>query len=184
MDELLNQLGKAAPESTAVSLLRAELLIAQDRIAEAEKLIETAREKNPGEVADPIALINLAIQDKRWDQASQTLAEAEKKLGDRAALRLARAALTRKGEKGVAEQIRVLAEKSKDFSAQEQVGLWQGLVSASLAVDDVPGGATLPASHGPITRRPQRPPGTLQPLAHDTKDVKLMDSTLEEISQV
>src|SRR5208337_857467 len=139
VDELLNQLAKSAPESPLVPLLRAELLIAQGRTAEAEKLIATARDKSSGEIAYWNALVNLAIYDKRWDQASQTLEEAEKKLGDRAELRLARARLlASKGEKGAAEQIRKLAEKSKDFSAQDQVALWRGLVSASLALEDIP----------------------------------------------
>ncbi|MGO9110402.1 MAG: tetratricopeptide repeat protein, partial [Thermoguttaceae bacterium] len=107
------------------------------------------------------------------------------KLGDRAALRVARAQLlSGKGEKGAAEQIRKLAEKSKDFSKQDEVGLWQGLMSASLAVDDIPQAerlcqllmAELPSD---LNVRLE-----LFTLAHETKDVKLMDATLEEIRRV
>ena len=131
-----------------------------------------------------IALIDLAIRDKRWDQASQTLAEAEKKLGDRAALRLDRAALDSQRRERRRRTDPKLAEKSKDFSAQDQVGLWRGLVSASLAVDDVPQAerlcqllmAQLP---GDLSVRLE-----LFTLAHDTNDVKLMDSALEEIGRV
>ena len=100
MDKLLNQLGEVAPNSTAVPLLQAELLIAQDRAAEATKLIETVRDKDPKEIAYWIALVNLAIRENQWDKAGQSLEEAEKKFGDRATLRLARAQFwTRKGQK-------------------------------------------------------------------------------------
>jgi tetratricopeptide (TPR) repeat protein len=185
VDKLLNQLGEVAPNSTAVPLLQAELLIAQDRAAEATKLIETVRDKDPKEIAYWIALVNLAIRENQWDKAGQSLEEAEKKFGDRATLRLARAQFwTRKGQKGAAEQLRKLAEKSKDFSPQEQVGLWQGLVSASLAVDDIPQAvrlcqllmALLP---GDLNVRLE-----LFTLARETNDVKLMDTTLAEIGRV
>ena len=137
--ELLNQLARSTPQSPAVPLLRAELLMAQDRAAEAARLIETEKNKDPKEIAFWIALVDLAVRDNQWDRARESLEAAEKQFGDRAVLRLARARyLVRKGEKGAAEAIRKLAEKCKDFSAQDQAQVWRELVWASLAVDDLP----------------------------------------------
>ncbi len=68
--DLLNQLAKAAPKSSALPLLRAELLMAQNRAAEAEKLIETESNKDPNEISFWIALIDLAILWKRQRIAS------------------------------------------------------------------------------------------------------------------
>ena len=85
--DLVNRLAKSAPQSAAVPLLRAEVLMAQDRAAEAEKLIESEKEKDPKEIAYWVALAHLAIRDNRWERARQTLDEAEKKLGDQVALR-------------------------------------------------------------------------------------------------
>ncbi len=162
VDELLNQLDKSAPASAAGPLLRAELLIAQDRATEAEKLMAAAHDKDPKEIAYWMALINLAIRDNRWEQAGQTLDEAEKKFGDRAALRLARAVLDPQRperRRGAAPQARrkiqgLLCAGTSGAVARFAVGL-AGRGRRS------PGGATLPASHGPIARRPQFPPGTL-----------------------
>ena len=185
VSDRVNQLAKAAPESAAVPLLRAELLMAQDRPAEAEKLIEAAQDKDPKEVAFWTALVELAVRDNRWDRARQTLEEAEKKLGDQVALRLARAEyVVRKGDKGDAEEVRKLAEKSKDFSAQDQVRLWRELASASLAVEDFPQTerlcrlvmAELP---GDLRVRLE-----LFDLAAQAHDLKLMDAALEEIRRI
>jgi len=183
--ELLNQLARSTPQSPAVPLLRAELLMAQDRAAEAARLIETEKNKDPKEIAFWIALVDLAVRDNQWDRARESLEAAEKQFGDRAVLRLARARyLVRKGEKGAAEAIRKLAEKCKDFSAQDQAQVWRELVWASLAVDDLPQAerlcqllvAQLPGDLGVRL--------DLFDLAAQANDVKLMDAALEEIRRV
>ncbi len=156
--------------------------MAQDRAAEAEKLIESEKEKDPKEIAYWVALADLAIRDNRWERARQTLDEAEKKLGDQVALRLTRAQyLVRKGEKDAAEQIRKLAEKSKDFSTPDQVRLWRELAAASLAVDDFPQAERL------FRLVMAELPGDLRvrlelfDLAAQAHDLKLMDTALKEI---
>jgi tetratricopeptide (TPR) repeat protein len=185
VNDLVNQLAKSAPQSNAVPLLRAEILMAQDRASEAEKLIEAEKNRDPKEIAFWITLVDLAMRDNRWDRARQILEEAQKELGDRVALRLTRARyLIRRGEKGAAEQIRKLAEKSPDISAQDQVQLWRNLVPAALAADDFPEAEQLcqlllAQSHDDLLVRLE-----LFDLAAQANDVKLMDTALDEIQKI
>jgi len=184
-DGLVNQLATLKADSAAVPLLRAELLVAQDHAAEAKKILETARDRNPKEVAIWLALAELAIRDSQWEQASKILKEVEKKLGDSVALRVARAQyLVGKGETGAAESLRKLSENSKEFSKQDQVRLWRALTSASSAIADFSQAAGL-CQH--VMRELPGDLGVrleLFSLAAQAKDAKLMDDALNEIHRV
>jgi hypothetical protein len=185
VEDLLNQMAKLAPKSAAVVLLWSEVRKAQGRGAEAESLLEAEKNKNPKDIAFWIALVDLAIHDNHLDRARQTLEEAEKTLGDHAALRLARVRyLVLKGEKDATEQLRKIAEESKDFSPQEQVQLWRAMIPASLALSDFPEAERL----GQLVMA--RSPGDLRvhldlfELASQAGDVPLMDSELGKIAEL
>ncbi len=182
---LLDEFARTAPNSAAVPLLQAELLVAKGQQADAEKLIEAQRKSNPKEVAFWSAEIDLALRDSHWERASQLLAEAEKQLGDSLVLRLVRTkCVVLKGEKDVAEQLRKLAEKTDDFSKADKVRLWQSLASASLAVNDFAQAEQL------WQRVMAELPGDLRvrldlfDMAAQARDAKLMDSALQEIDRV
>ncbi len=182
---LLDEFSRTAPNSAAIPLLQAELLVAKGQQADAEKLIEAQRKNNPKEVAFWVAEIDFAIRDSRWERATQLLAEAEKQLGDSLVLRLVRAkCLVLKGEKDAAEQLRKLAEKTNDFSKADQVRLWQSLASASLAVNDFAQAEQL------WQRVMAELPGDLRvrlelfDMAAQARDAKLMDAALEEIDRI
>ena len=166
VDDLVNQLARIGPQSPAVPLLRAELLMAQDRAAEAEKLLETAqRQKSRRKLPSGSRWSTWQSARTSWDRARQTLDEAEKKFGDRAALRLARGAVPdpqrRERRSGTAPQ-----------AGGEIQGLLRAGSGAAVARFGVilagrgrfsPGGATLPASHGRIARATSTSAWTLRP---------------------
>ena len=148
-------------------------------------MIEAQRKSNPKEVAFWVAEIDLALRDNRWERAGQLLAEAEKQLGDSLVLRLVRARyLVLKGEKDAAEQLRKLAENTKEFSAADQVRLWRALASASLVVNDFAQAERL------WQQVMAKLPGDLRvrlelfDMAAQARDAKLMDTALHEIDLV
>jgi len=177
--------GTSARTPVAVPLLQAEVLVAQDRAAEAEKLLETAKNQNPKEIAFWIGEAGLAIRDNRWESANQILEAAEKECGDGVPLRLVRAQyLVGKGEKDAAEQLHKLAENTKDFSRPDQDRLRRGLVAASLALNDFSqaeqlGGILMADSPGDLRVRQE-----MFELAVQARDFKLMDAALDEIRRV
>ncbi len=183
--DLVNQLATKFPQAAAVPLLRSELLIAQGRAAEAEKLLEAAHDKNPQEIAFWVAMVSLANREGNWDRALQTLVEAEKKFGNRAALRTARAwYLTQKGEKDAAEPIRKLAEKSPNFSAQDKVQLWRVLASYSMALGDFPQAERLCRLLMPELPNDLNFRLEVFNLAARAKDARLMETALDEIRRI
>src|SRR5262249_3635855 len=78
------------PESNEVPLLRAEMLAAQKKIAQARTLLEQARDKQPQRSELWIALANLENQAGKPETALALLDEAEGRLGDGVGPRLAR----------------------------------------------------------------------------------------------
>ncbi len=177
--------GTSARISAAVPLFRADVLMAQDNAAEAEKLLETAKNQNPKEIAFWIGVAGLAIRDNRWERADQVLEAAEKECGDGVALRLVRAQyLVGKGEKDAAEQLHKLAENTKDFSRPEQDRLLRGLVAASLALNDFSQAERLGGILMADSPRDLRVRQEMFELAVQARDFKLMDAALDEIHRV
>jgi tetratricopeptide (TPR) repeat protein len=174
-----------AGTTAAVPVLRAELFVAQNKDADAEKLITAERDKDPKEITFWLAGIDLAIRGKHWDQANQLLEGAAKQFGDRVPLRLARANyLARKGEKDSGEVLRKLGEKSKEFSRQDQQRLWRGMLPAVLAVKDFFQAqqlCRLLMAEYPDDLRVRL---ELFDLAAQAKDFQLMDTALDEIQRV
>src|SRR5262249_10612559 len=59
-EELIDELAKLEPDSLEVPLLRAEILLASRKTDEAQKVLETARDKNPKHLPFWLALTGLA----------------------------------------------------------------------------------------------------------------------------
>jgi tetratricopeptide (TPR) repeat protein len=185
VEDVLEQAAQAAPKSALTPLLRAELLVAQDRGTEAEKLILAQRDKEPNEIVYWIALVDLALRDKQWDRAEQLLQEVEKKLGDRVPLRLARAYyLAQKAEKNAAAQLRPLAEKAKDFSPDDLAKLWRGLVGPSLLVEDFQQAAQLTQLLMAQAPNDLRVRMQLFEVAAQASDFPLMEKALGEVRRL
>jgi tetratricopeptide (TPR) repeat protein len=75
--------------SVATTILRAELQVDQGQLAEARRLLETERAKQPTEVDLWVALSGLALRENDPKKALETLQEAAKKLGSSPKLHLA-----------------------------------------------------------------------------------------------
>src|SRR5262249_42868977 len=92
LEELLN----GAEKSVQREILRAKLLVAQEKPEEAKTTLENAQKKYKGATEPWIWLAELQLQQARDKaegsaQALKTLSEAEKTFGDRFQIRLARA---------------------------------------------------------------------------------------------
>ncbi len=133
----LDQVAKAAPDLIQVQILRAEMLMGQNREEDAEKVLLQVRDKNPKEVTPWIALASLAQNSQEWDRVEALLEEAEQELGDLLALRLARARylVKRYGKQGPA-RLMELATNTEHFSHEELWKLLVGLGSLAQSQED------------------------------------------------
>jgi tetratricopeptide (TPR) repeat protein len=134
----LDQLVRAAPDAIGVTLLRAEALVGQNHMAEAESLLLAARDKSPGQPELWLALTVLAQRQQQWDHAAQILDEAERKVGDSVRLRLARGLqLLEHHGKDAAAKLRELAAKPDSFSPAQRLRLRRELATMSRAAGDL-----------------------------------------------
>ncbi len=130
VQKVLDEAEKANPDSSQITLLRTEVLHAQNRDEDAEKLLQNAHQKNPKELLFWNAMVTIAALQKKWDQAEKVLADYQQQMGDSADLRLARSEylLTRYTDK-VGEHLKQLNEKLDAFSDADKIRLWNGLLT-------------------------------------------------------
>lgn len=113
---MLKEVAQEDPESVDVPILRAEILLAQGQADEAQKLFDGARQRNPKNVELWTRAISAAQRKEDWQRVEALLGEARKKLGDLAALRIARAHyLVTRYEKQGAAQLAELAQNTDAF---------------------------------------------------------------------
>lgn len=128
---------KAAPDSTDLAMMRVDWLLAQDRIADAEKALLKLREKTPKNIAVWNALVGMADNQKDQKKAEKLLEESRKELGDSAAQRLLQVQyLLRHRDKDTVQRLHKLGENSDGFPEAERLQLWAGLLQAALQVND------------------------------------------------
>jgi tetratricopeptide (TPR) repeat protein len=139
VEEELDAAEKESPGSVAVTLLRADLRMAQDQPAQAEQVIREAVQRQPKQIDLWRALVALLQRRDNLTGARQALEDAARQLGDGVDLRLTRAQFwggRPKDEAGPAlAQLETGAEK---FSAEDQARLLSGLAEAQYAIGDVP----------------------------------------------
>jgi len=145
---LLGEVAKSEPGSTQIPLLQSEILVAQNRVPDAEELLRKARDKAPDKVELWTQLASLAQRAGDWKQVESLLDEAEQKLkqpGDKVDLRLARARyLVRRYGAEAKKQLRELAEvPAESFSDADRVKLWNGVLNAAVQVGDIEEGRIL-----------------------------------------
>jgi tetratricopeptide (TPR) repeat protein len=137
IDALLDAAAKADPRSVDVPLLWAQVRIAHGQAADAVRVLQAARQANPGRVEFWSALADLAIGQgntgQSWDPLAVAegwaiLAQARRQVGDTVPMRLAQA---RFAARAFGRKARVpLAVLGRDpdhrFTAPEWVQLWLG----------------------------------------------------------
>ena len=128
---------RAAPESAEAVLLPAEFLTAQNRRAEAEKILEAARKRKPERIEFWLGQVEVILQERAWDRAAALLQETQNRFGDKVPIRLARARMVvrQHGPQGAAA-LRSLAAGGERFSDAERLALWRGLADAARQIDD------------------------------------------------
>ena len=140
VDKILASAESAAPGTLEVQLLRAEALAGRDRLNEARKELVAAAGRFPGREAPSVALAGLALREGRPGVASEVLDRADRELGDRAALRLARAdAWVARGGDGAVGALQRLAEGTDRLPETDRPTLLRGLAEAHRRLGDLPG---------------------------------------------
>ncbi len=128
VESALDRLALVKADASQSTLLRAEVLLAQGRGVEAENLLAAARDKHPESVDFWTALVRVADVDQHPQQVAELLDQAEKRFGDCAWIRLARARhlLKQQGKNAIADLVK-LGEGASKFSAADRLQLHQGL---------------------------------------------------------
>ena len=130
-EKYLKAAAEANKTSPEVPLPRAELLLRQGKVEAAEALLKAAKAKQPEAVELWTALADLAVRRKAPAEARALLDEAQKAVGDRVLLRLARARLLAgKPGKEVAAALARLAEGAERYNEEDRGRLLSGLADA------------------------------------------------------
>jgi tetratricopeptide (TPR) repeat protein len=138
VEGLLREAAAAEPDRAEVAVLRAEALALKGDVPAARALLVAERDRRPGEVPLWTALAGLEERYGNPEAALALLGRAEKQLGERVELRLARAAyLARRGDEGRPALAR-LAEGIERFAADDQAKLLRGLAEATARAGDAP----------------------------------------------
>jgi tetratricopeptide (TPR) repeat protein len=147
LEQLLDAVEKALPDSPDVAVLRANIVVlranlleAQGKAADAQKLLLQARDKYPKQIAVWNGLVGRAIREKgekNWEKVEKLLSDAEEAMGDCVELRLLRGqyALNRGGV-NVDKQLEELADNAEQFPKEQRVRLWSGLLEGAGVVGD------------------------------------------------
>jgi len=185
VEHTLDEVERLLPDSIEVSILRAQVLVAQGLTEEAEKLLTEERDKRPEEVLPWTVLAALAQRQGDWSGAEQVLDQARQRLGARAELLIARANyLAQRHGKAAVEQLRELADETRGLSDARRVQLWKGLLRTALQLSDDEQVERL------CRRISQAEPNNVQvqfllfELALRAGDAAAMDQALEKIRQI
>jgi len=140
VDRALVAAKEASPGSMEVQLLRAEAFADRGRFEESRGDLKAAAGRFPGRDEPWTALAELALKEGRREVASSVLDEAERTLGDRIGLRLARAEVhvARGGKEAVAGLDR-LAEGLDRLPEEARPPLLLALADAHRRLGDLPG---------------------------------------------
>lgn len=127
----------AAPDAASLTVMHVEMLLAQGKSADAEKLLQEAYEKNPKQTAFLLNLAQLAIREQQWDKAEQLLQKSEAVLGDVPAQRIARAQyLASRYGKDSKDSLRKLANDLGRYDDVQRLQLWMALFDKAIQIGD------------------------------------------------
>jgi Tfp pilus assembly protein PilF len=189
-EQALEAAQKLNPEAVAeVALLKADMLVARDRLQEAEDQLEKARAERPGEARLWAARSDLARRRNQPERARAILDEAQARLGSPVPvlLRLARARLLADTPGAAAGQaIAALTQGLEQLPEEEQARLLTGLADAQLRANNLAEARKLwqRVVALPRYRTDLRLKLVLFDLAQKEGDREGMDRALEEIRAV
>jgi tetratricopeptide (TPR) repeat protein len=137
VDRLLEGMKATGRAGREVRLLRAEVLLARDRLDDARRLLEAERDRDPKQVGPWLLLIRLADRQGRTAAIPALLEQAEKQAGPRVEWQLARARFWVKHDPaGARSRLRGLESTLKRFPAADRSQLLRGLAEAHAGLDD------------------------------------------------
>ncbi len=137
------------------AVLRAEVLTAQSRLDDAQRLLDETLAANKTEISLWSAAIEFAQRLRNWDKAKSLIDQARQATGDSPALRLAQARFAARSmprEKAVSA-LSQLAQPGGEFSEDEQLDTWRGLAMVCLALGDT--GEAIRLCEAVAAKRPQ-----------------------------
>ncbi|MBL8798796.1 MAG: tetratricopeptide repeat protein [Planctomycetia bacterium] len=133
IDRLLDEASREKTETLDAGLLRAEVLYAQGKAERAREVLIALRKDRPQEVEPWLALASLTDRQQQMDAALAVLDDAERQLGDRVELRVARAWLwSQRGGDEAGAALKRLVEQPHQFTAEDQGKLLRGLAGCQL----------------------------------------------------
>ncbi|MDY0169825.1 MAG: tetratricopeptide repeat protein [Thermoguttaceae bacterium] len=132
VERSLADLEKADPGSLDAIRLRAEMLLAQERSAEAEKLLDDAMAERADEIGLWLIRAGIGMRQQNWDDVESVLKEAQTRFGDTLLLRLSRARyLVSRYGRNASDRLGQLAEDTDQFTDQQRQQLLLGLMGAA-----------------------------------------------------
>jgi tetratricopeptide (TPR) repeat protein len=133
VEKVVERADRVGPGRVEVGLLRAEVLLAQDKVEAARRLLEEQRDRLPDQVELWLALAAVAERQGRLVDAGRLLEEARRRLGDRVPLRLALARhWLRRGGPPAAAALGQAEQDAEKLAPEEQSTLLGGLAEMYL----------------------------------------------------
>jgi tetratricopeptide (TPR) repeat protein len=131
VDALLDRIGEAPADPAVVTLLRAELLLAQGKFSEAREYLESQRQQGPADARVWTALAKFAALDGSDESAARLVNSAQEMLGDSIELRRALGEYwsQRRGMRA-RQELSKLAVDCAPFSLTEQTHLLRSIAAA------------------------------------------------------
>jgi cellulose synthase operon protein C len=137
VEKALEQVEQMRPDSPKTMIVRSEILVGMSRIADAQRMLQEACDKNPDQSDLLTTLASLAVRQQDWDEVERILEKLQKLQGDTVEQRLSQAQyLVARYGKDAAERLQKLAEDTGEFSSPQLVRLWNGLLGAAMQIDD------------------------------------------------
>ena len=131
LERILDDLQKKFPDLAELPLFRCEVLIAQERNEEAEKILRGLLEKDPKSPKYWRAMTQLMMLEKKMDKAEETLGLFEKNVGNTVDVRVMKISFyLRKLDKDAKPKLLELDEKTDAFDDQQKNVLWANLLEA------------------------------------------------------
>ncbi len=129
VERQLSLAGKALPGSAErLTLLRAEMLVARDRMDEAGKLLTEAQAKDPRNLPYRLALARVAQRQGKGVESLKIIDQAEKDLGPSLSIQLARLDhWGRQGDEAAKAAVAKLAETRAQVAAADRPAFLDGL---------------------------------------------------------
>jgi cellulose synthase operon protein C len=137
VDKLIKMANESAPQSSEWVILQTEFLLAQNKIAEAQALLDEARLRSPRDVDLWVKSAEVLRRQRKFNDARNLLDQAKQSLGDSVELRLERSRqLTIQGGADLPKALGALAENSASFSRADRRRLLEVLAQEAARLND------------------------------------------------